>query len=47
MLDQPRSHLVDLATVASQRMLIDFRNSGGVLEIGFTELLRPIEGQLS
>jgi hypothetical protein len=45
-LDQPRSHLVDLATVASQRMLIDFRNSGGVLEIGFSELLRPIEGQL-
>jgi len=45
-LDQPRSHLVDLATVASQRMLVDFRNSGGVLDIGFSELLRPIEGQL-
>lgn len=45
-LDQPRSHLVDLATVASQRMLIDVRNSGGVLDIGFSELLRPIEGQL-
>ena len=28
-LDQPRSHLVDLAVVASQRSLIDFRHSGG------------------
>jgi len=46
-LDQPRSHVVDLASVASQTMLIDFRNSGGVLEIGFSELLRPGEGQLA
>jgi hypothetical protein len=45
-LDQPRSHLYDLATIASQRALIDFRHSGGVTEVGFTELLRPIEGQL-
>jgi hypothetical protein len=46
-LDHPRSHLVELATTASQRMLVDFRNSGGVTDIGFSELLRPIEGQLS
>ncbi len=45
-LDQPRSHLIDLAAVASQRSLIDFRNSGGVTEVRFTELLRPMEGQL-
>jgi hypothetical protein len=46
-LDQPRSHLVDLASVASQRLLIDFRNSGGVLDIGFSELLRPFEDQMA
>lgn len=45
-LDQPRAHLMGLATVASQRSLIDFRHSGGVTEVGFTELLRPMEGQL-
>ena len=45
-LDQPRHHLVDLAAVASQRSLIDFRHSGGVTEVGFTELLRLLEGQL-
>lgn len=45
-LDHPRSHLVDLAAVASQRSLIDFRHSGGVTDVGFTELLRPMEGQL-
>ena len=46
-LDQPRSHLVELASVASQRSLIDFRRSGGIMEVGFTELLRPLEGQLA
>ncbi len=45
-LDHPRSHLIDLAAVASQRSLIDFRHSGGVTDVGFTELLRPMEGQL-
>jgi hypothetical protein len=45
-LDHPRSHLIELAIVASQRSLIDFRHSGGVTEVGFTELLRPMEGQL-
>lgn len=45
-LDQPRQHLFDLATVASQRSLIDFRHSGGITDVGFTELLRPMEGQL-
>lgn len=45
-LDQPRHHLFDLATVASQRSLIDFKHSGGVTDVGFSELLRPMEGQL-
>jgi hypothetical protein len=45
-LDHPRSHLTELAIVASQRSLIDFRHSGGVTDVGFTELLRPMEGQL-
>lgn len=45
-LDQPKSHLMDLASVASQRSLIDFKNSGGVTAVNFTELLRPMEGQL-
>jgi hypothetical protein len=45
-LDHPRSHLTELAIVASQRSLIDFRHSGGVTDVGFTALLRPMEGQL-
>ena len=45
-LDQPRHQLIELASVASQRSLIDLRNSGGVIEVGFSELLRPFEGQL-
>ena len=45
-LDQPRHHLMELAKVASQRSLLDFRHSGGVTDVGFTELLRPLEGQL-
>lgn len=45
-LDHPRSHVLDLAVVASQRSLIDFRHSGGITDVGFKELLRPMEGQL-
>jgi len=45
-LDQPSAHLIDLAKVASQRSLIDFRHSGGVTEVGFGYLLRPMEGRL-
>lgn len=45
-LDHPRAHLIEMATVASQRSLIDFRHSGGVSDVGFTELLRPMEGHL-
>lgn len=45
-LNHPRSYLIEMATLASQRSLVDFRNSGGVIEVGFSELLRPMEGQL-
>lgn len=45
-LDRPRTHLLDLAILASQRSLIDFRHSGGITEVKFSELLRPMEGQL-
>ncbi len=45
-LDRPRAHLIDLAVVASQRSLIDFRHSGGITEVKFTELLRPMNGRL-
>ena len=45
-LDQPRSHLVDLAVGASQRGLIEFRHAGGVVDVSFHELLRPFEGEL-
>lgn len=45
-LDRPRAHLLDLAVLASQRSLIDFRHSGGITEVRFSELLRPMEGQL-
>lgn len=42
-LDQPRSHLLDLATTASQHGMLELRNAGGVIEVGFRELLRPFE----
>jgi hypothetical protein len=46
-LDHPRSHLYDLAFAASQRGMLEFRSAGGVVEVGFRELLRPMEGELS
>lgn len=45
-LDQPRSHLYDLATAASQAGLLEFKNAGGVVEVGFSHLMRPFEGML-
>lgn len=45
-LDQPQSHLYDLAMVASQSGLLEFRHAGGVVEVSFGELLRPFEGVL-
>lgn len=45
-LDQNKSHLFDLAVGASQRGLLEFRHAGGVVEVSFHQLLRPLEGQL-
>lgn len=45
-LDQPCSGLYELALAASQRGMIEYRNAGGVVEVGFRELLRPMEGEL-
>ena len=42
-LDQPQSHLVDLAAAASQQGMLELRQAGGVIEVGFRELLRPFE----
>lgn len=45
-LDTPRSQLYDLAFAASQRGMLEYRNAGGVVEVGFRELLRPVQGEL-
>jgi hypothetical protein len=45
-LDRPRSQLLDLAVAASQQGMVEFRSGGGVIEVGFSQLLRPMEGQL-
>lgn len=45
-LDRPASHLHDQAFAASRGGMIEFRKAGGVIEVGFTELLRPMETQL-
>ena len=45
-LDQPKSHLFDLAVAASQRGLLEFRHAGGVVEVSFHELFRPFDGGL-
>jgi hypothetical protein len=42
-LDQPTSHLFDLAATASQRGMLELRHAGGVVEVTFHELLRPFE----
>jgi hypothetical protein len=45
-LDEPRSSLDDLTFAASQRGMLEYRSAGGVTEVGFRELLRPVEGEL-
>jgi hypothetical protein len=44
-LDQPRSHLFDLAAVASQQGMLEMRQAGGVVDVTFHELLRPFDSQ--
>jgi len=43
MLDQPISHLLDLAAAASQQGMLELRVAGGIVEVGFRELLRPFD----
>jgi hypothetical protein len=45
LLDRPKSQLIDLAVAASQRGLVEFRQAGGVIEVGFRTLLRPFDGE--
>ena len=42
-LDQPLSHLMDLAASASQQGILELRHAGDVVEVGFRELLRPFD----
>jgi hypothetical protein len=42
-LDQPVSHLMDLAASASQHGMLELRHAGGVVDVGFRELLRPFD----
>ena len=42
-LDQPTSHLMDLAASASQQGILELRHAGDVVEVGFRELLRPFD----
>jgi hypothetical protein len=42
-LDQPTSRLLDLAAFASQYGMLELRQAGGVVDVGFRELLRPFD----
>lgn len=42
-LDQPTSHLFDLAGATAQYDMLDLRHAGGVVDVGFRALLRPFE----
>jgi hypothetical protein len=42
-LDQPTSYLLDLAASASQLGMLELRQAGGVVDVGFRELLRPFD----
>ncbi len=43
-LDAPKHALLERAFAAAQRGLIEFRQAGDVVEVGFRWLLRPVEG---
>ena len=42
-LDQSTSHLLDLAASASQFGMLELRQAGGVVDVGFRQLLRPFD----
>jgi hypothetical protein len=41
-LGQPPSHVLDLAASASQQGILELRQAGGIVDVGFRELLRPL-----
>jgi hypothetical protein len=43
-LDRAMSQLYELASSASQQGFMGFRHAGGVVEVSFHELLRPLDG---
>lgn len=42
-LDQPPSQLFDFARAASQQGMLELRQAGGIIDVGFRELLRPLD----
>lgn len=42
-LGPPASQLVDLAASASQQGMLELRQAGGIVDVGFRELLRPFD----
>lgn len=42
-LDRPPSHLIDLAAAASRQGMLELRRAGGIVEVGFRELLRSFD----
>jgi hypothetical protein len=42
-LDQPHSRLFELAAAASQQGMLELRQAGGVVDVGFRELLRTFD----
>jgi hypothetical protein len=42
-LDQVPSNLLDLAAAASKQEMLELRQAGGVIEVGFRQLLRPFD----
>jgi hypothetical protein len=43
LLDQTPSHVLDLAATASQQGMLELRQAGGIIEVGFRQLLRPFD----
>jgi hypothetical protein len=43
LLDRPISHLMEIGILASRQGLLEFRASGGIVEVGFQNLSRPVD----
>ena len=44
--DLPQSKTLEFAELSSRNNLLDFRQSGGIVDLNFSHLLRPMEGQM-